>query len=129
MKSFDYEAVVLDGTTVLCLDCLTVDVEDDRVSPIFADSEWDYYPVCEGCGEKLDYMSLTDYGREQYEIDEEQIEQIEQEGREKKKINTVKIWRSAIDALGDAEKRSWKAKWFSASSNCFAVGDLSLIHI
>jgi len=64
MKSFDYEAVVYD-CEVYCVSCLPggVDVEGDDVSPIFADSEWDYYPVCAECGEVHNYINLTVEGR------------------------------------------------------------------
>lgn len=67
MKSYDYEACTFDGA-VYCNECLpdgmTPDSED--VSPIFADSEHDGYPVCESCGEAHNYVSLTDDG---YEIE------------------------------------------------------------
>lgn len=63
MKAYDYEAVTYDGD-VYCLGCLPAGVTDgtDGVSPIFADSEWDDYPVCTACGAVHDYVSLTDYG-------------------------------------------------------------------
>lgn len=74
MKSFDYDAVVYDGACYCC-GCLEkackapegyehqqVTLDSDEVSPIFADSEWDSYPVCCYCGEIHDYISLTDDG-------------------------------------------------------------------
>jgi hypothetical protein len=71
MKSFDFEAVVFDGD-VFCTGCLHavgVDAEDEDVQPIFADSEWDYYPVCNQCGYEHDYVSLTNEGREHHGSD------------------------------------------------------------
>ena len=74
MKSYDYDAVVYDGTCYCC-GCLEkackvpegyehqqVTLDSDEVSPIFADSEWDGYPVCDHCGAVHDYVSLTDEG-------------------------------------------------------------------
>lgn len=61
MKSYDFEAVVYDGA-VYCADpdCLPegVNIEDEDVSPIFADAEVDCAPVCENCGTEHDYMSV-----------------------------------------------------------------------
>ena len=64
MQAFDFEAVVYDGE-IYCVNCLPdgVDVESDEVSPVFADSEWDYYPVCAECGAVHDYVNLTAEGR------------------------------------------------------------------
>src|ERR671923_253380 len=61
MKSFDYEAVTYDGA-VYCVDCLPdgVNVNDDEVSPIFADSEWDTAPVCDVCGTVHDYVTVLE---------------------------------------------------------------------
>jgi uncharacterized Zn finger protein (UPF0148 family) len=33
---------------------------DERVSPIFDDSEWDYIPTCEECGDPLDVAPTSD---------------------------------------------------------------------
>lgn len=65
MKAYDYEAVAYDGA-VYCTGCLPdeVSIDDtDYVQPIFASSEWDYYPCCDKCGEVHDYVGLTDEGR------------------------------------------------------------------
>jgi hypothetical protein len=70
MKSYDFEAVVFDGE-VYCTGCFVpfgrehqrVTINCPEVSPIFADSEWDYYPVCFTCGEEHTYVSLTSDGR------------------------------------------------------------------
>ena len=50
MKSYDYYAVVYD-CEIFCNKCLPdgVSVESENVMPIFADSEWDYIPVCCRC--------------------------------------------------------------------------------
>jgi hypothetical protein len=38
-----------------------VDLEtDEGVSPIFDDSEWDYIPTCEECGDPLDVAPTSD---------------------------------------------------------------------
>jgi len=70
MKAYDYEAVVID-CTILCIECLPqgVSVDSEDVSPIFADSEWDRYPVCDKCGYLHNYVNLTDDGR-QYETEQ-----------------------------------------------------------
>jgi len=67
MKSYDYDAMTYDGA-VYCTECLPdgVNPKSDEVFPIFADSEWDYYPTCDVCGYKHEYMSLTSDG-EKYE--------------------------------------------------------------
>jgi hypothetical protein len=64
MKSYDYEAVAYDGA-VYCCGCLPdgVTEESEEASPIFADSEWDCYPVCDHCGCTHDYVGLTSYGQ------------------------------------------------------------------
>jgi len=59
MKSFDFEAVAYDGA-VYCVECCPVDVENEDVSPIFADQEWDYVPVCDVCGREHDYVILLE---------------------------------------------------------------------
>lgn len=64
MKAYDYEAVAIDGA-VYCVGCVGRDTDfddPDAFSPIFADSEWDSYPVCSACGERHTYVSLTDEG-------------------------------------------------------------------
>lgn len=59
MKSYDYDAIVVDGE-VYCVDCRpkSVRLDDPAVQPIFADSEWDSYPVCCECGTEHDYVTL-----------------------------------------------------------------------
>jgi hypothetical protein len=59
MKAFDYEAVVFDGE-VYCVECLPERYNEDRDDcfPIFADSEWDYTPVCCVCDEAHMYMNI-----------------------------------------------------------------------
>lgn len=75
MKSYDFYAVVYDSE-VFCLECLEVDVDDDDdVSPIFADDEWDYTPCCSVCGEVFDYMNiLEDNEDNEYNEDEDNLE-------------------------------------------------------
>ncbi len=64
MKSWDFEAVTFDGG-VYCKGCLPqgVKLDDSRVSPVFADQEWDSYPTCDKCGTQHKYVSLTSDGR------------------------------------------------------------------
>jgi hypothetical protein len=63
MKSYDYEAVSCDGA-IYCTQCLPAGITEDSegVHPVFADSEWDYYPVCDHCHGVHDYVSLTSDG-------------------------------------------------------------------
>ncbi len=63
MKSYDYYAVTYDAG-VRCTGCLPegVIVESEEVYPIFADSEWDYVPVCDVCSAEHDYIQLTEEG-------------------------------------------------------------------
>ena len=58
MKAYDYKAVAYDGE-IYCVECLPdgITVDDDEVSPIFADSEWDTYPVCDTCGAEHEYVT------------------------------------------------------------------------
>jgi hypothetical protein len=72
MKSYDYEAVAYNGA-VYCTGCLPegVKLSDEEVSPIFADSEWDYAPVCDKCGTVHDYVTVLranvhDYFEDQF---------------------------------------------------------------
>lgn len=65
MNAYDFDAVAYDGA-VYCVDCVSpeTDMENDpEVTPIFADSEWDSYPVCFTCNREHDYVNLTTDGR------------------------------------------------------------------
>ena len=65
MKAWDFEAMVYDGE-VYCCECLPDEARtknNDECNPIFASSEWDYYPVCNKCEEQHKYVGLTDAGR------------------------------------------------------------------
>ena len=63
MRTFDFEAVVY-GSEVYCTGCLPkgIDPQSDEVHPVFAGSEWDYYPSCAECGTVHEYVSLTEDG-------------------------------------------------------------------
>lgn len=53
------------GPTILCLECLqklSVAPDSPCVTPIPAESEWDYYPVCFFCQTPADYVGLTGDG-------------------------------------------------------------------
>lgn len=56
MKSFEYEAVAV-GCNIYCIGCIPLGIADDPL-PIFADSEWDSYPVCDRCGTVHEYVTL-----------------------------------------------------------------------
>jgi len=60
VKAYDFDACVFDGE-IYCNGCLPegVDTDSEDVQPVFADSEWDYYPTCCECGAVHDYVSLT----------------------------------------------------------------------
>lgn len=60
MKSYDYDAMVFEGE-VVCKKHLTYKEWLDA-QPVFANSEWDCYPVCGKCGEIHDYVTLTEAG-------------------------------------------------------------------
>jgi hypothetical protein len=69
MKSWDYHALTYNGG-VYCTECLPVDPEMEECDhtgtapgPVFADQEWDHYPVCDVCHTVHDYVSLTEEGR------------------------------------------------------------------
>ena len=57
MKSYSHYACAFDSE-VYCNSCLLdgASVDSQAVGPIFADSEWDDYPVCCKCGEIHDYV-------------------------------------------------------------------------
>lgn len=57
MRCFDYEAVAMDGS-VLCVECVPDNIDVESLDPIFADSEWDTYPVCDKCGRVHEYVAL-----------------------------------------------------------------------
>ncbi len=59
MKSYSYYACVYNGE-VYCNGCLPTSVApySSGAQPIFANSEWDYYPICCECGEVHDYVVL-----------------------------------------------------------------------
>jgi len=70
MKSYDYEAVIYDGE-IFCRDCLPEQVLEKDYEPIFADSEWDYFPVCSQCNFLHDYVNLTEEGRKRMKSEKE----------------------------------------------------------
>lgn len=64
MHCSDFYAVTYDGE-VYCNECLPdgVSIDDEEVFPVFADSEWDFYPVCSECFAVHDYIQLTTDGQ------------------------------------------------------------------
>lgn len=91
MKSFDYEAMAYDAS-VYCVECLPEGVTREDAYPVFADSEWDYYPTCDACGTVHDYVSLTPDGVLH-----------EAESR------NVEIWEETAVSIRNAEAGSWQA--------------------
>ncbi len=76
MKSYDWEAVIYDDS-VWCVECLPDKVDiltEQELFPIFANSEWDNYPVCCKCGAVHDYVNLTTHGQKQKAKRENTIE-------------------------------------------------------
>jgi len=50
MKSYDFDFMT-GNSSIYCGDCIREKkIPIDSLLPIFADSEWDYYPVCDICG-------------------------------------------------------------------------------
>jgi hypothetical protein len=63
MYSFDVVGYV-DCDCIVCPNCATPEeMEDPNGLPvIFADSEWDSYPVCDRCGSEITDVCLTEIG-------------------------------------------------------------------
>lgn len=61
MNTSEYKAVGYEHK-IYCIKCLPVGVTTDDldVAPVFADSEWDVYPVCAVCGCVHDYVVLLE---------------------------------------------------------------------
>ena len=69
MKSYDYRAVTFDGE-IYCTKHLPegIDINNEGVHPIFADSEWGYVPVCCVCGCEHDYVNILEDENDQSTI-------------------------------------------------------------
>lgn len=63
----------LDTGATYCSHCKqkVKDELPDHLSPVFADSEWDFYPTCDVCGAVMDYVNLTTDGQ-RYEEERKQ---------------------------------------------------------
>jgi len=70
MKAYDYDAVICDGE-VYCVGCVPEEFDPDECYPIFADSEWEYVPVCSVCGAEHDYVTVLESNP--YETTEERL--------------------------------------------------------
>ena len=61
---FAYDLVVTDDGRMICEDCAAevgIDTwNDESVSPVFADSDWDSYPTCDVCGFVSDIVTLIE---------------------------------------------------------------------
>jgi len=115
MKSYDYDAVTFDGE-VFCCGCLPdgLTVNSADVMPVFADSEWDGYPVCANCGEVHDYVSLTPDGC-LYECGRRYIEVFHHDG----------VRYSDDDCWVDDDGNPLPAGWYywTCFSGCIPEGD------
>ena len=69
MRSYDIVGWTSPDGYALCTDHGS---DDGELQPIFADSEWDYYPICDVCGSSIGDVNLTSDGRE-YEATLERI--------------------------------------------------------
>jgi len=59
MKAYGYKAVSFEGA-IYCIECLpdNVSLHDERVFPVFADSEWQFFPSCDICNKIHNYVTL-----------------------------------------------------------------------
>ena len=64
MKSYTIVGYTTEDGMIFCFDCHNWHGVGQSDHPVFADSEWDYYPTCERCGVSIDDVCLTDDGRE-----------------------------------------------------------------
>ena len=60
MKAYDYDACVFESE-IYCNECLPEGVTVNDADPIFADAEWDIFPVCCDCGYEHDYVTKLDH--------------------------------------------------------------------
>lgn len=60
MKSYDYDAVVFDGE-IYCIGCLPENISENECDPIFADSEWQSYPICCECQQVHHYVQMLPF--------------------------------------------------------------------
>lgn len=60
MNAADVVGYTLDSE-VFCCDCV---LDKEKCNPIFVDSEWDSFPVCNKCNEEITSIKLTDDGIE-----------------------------------------------------------------
>jgi hypothetical protein len=60
MKSYDYNAMVFDGD-IYCIECLPSNALKEKCDAIFADSEWDHYPVCCECQTVHHYVQMLPF--------------------------------------------------------------------
>lgn len=64
MKSYDIVAYTAEDGGIYCVPCASLMDEDEvDLEPVFADSEWDYYPCCDECESVIDEVNLTSEGR------------------------------------------------------------------
>lgn len=64
MNCADVVGYTYEGSFYCSEECLPEGIheKDDEVGAVFADSEWDAYPVCDTCREQCKDVSLTEDG-------------------------------------------------------------------
>lgn len=64
MNACEVVGYTYDASFYCSVDCLPegISCNDEEVCAVFADSEWDYYPTCDSCGEQCEDVSLTGDG-------------------------------------------------------------------
>lgn len=63
MKCYEIVGYV-NGDCIICPNCATEEDMDEKngLPVIFADSEWDFYPICDSCGTEITDVCLTETG-------------------------------------------------------------------
>lgn len=54
IENFGEGIINYDYSFIVCLDCYDKNTEIYTEEPIFLNSEWDYFPSCEWCNEKIE---------------------------------------------------------------------------
>lgn len=124
MHSCKFYAVTHESE-VYCLGCLPdgVELADDTVHPIFPDSEWDYYPVCDHCSTVHDYVCLLPASFNATEIhlwferDRQHVEL-----RDKRTQKTIAEWwdQEVTEAVTDGflNPRNWHKSAYECAKTC-----------
>ena len=69
LNYYDVVGYLLPDGSPICKICFEESGEtDEELTPIFVGSEWDYYPICEICGEVIDNVTLTEEGQKYEDV-------------------------------------------------------------